>query len=141
MLAVAGSGLIGRYIYTKIHYKLYGSRVTLDNLRADAANIEQDFSTQMALVPELTQRMTVFEESVLGPSRGFWHGSVRVLTLSLKTRWTYVRALRLMRAGLKEQASHSNWSKAQTRAMGKKLRLYIKAYLARVRKVAELSLY
>ena len=29
MLLVAGSGIIGRYIYTRIHHGLYGTRVTL----------------------------------------------------------------------------------------------------------------
>lgn len=35
MLLVAGSGLIGRYIYTHIHHGLYGARITLRELKTE----------------------------------------------------------------------------------------------------------
>ena len=34
-LLVAGSGLVGRYIYSKIHYGLYGRQLTLKELKED----------------------------------------------------------------------------------------------------------
>ena len=37
MLLVAGSGLVGRYFYTKIHYGLYGKKADLAHLSSDAA--------------------------------------------------------------------------------------------------------
>jgi len=35
MLLVAGSGLIGRYLYGKFHYGLYGGQVCLEQIRED----------------------------------------------------------------------------------------------------------
>ncbi|MEZ5571403.1 MAG: hypothetical protein R3E64_05200 [Halioglobus sp.] len=35
MLLVAGSGLIGRYLYGKFHFGLYGQQVSLQNLKTD----------------------------------------------------------------------------------------------------------
>ena len=40
MLTVAGSGLIGRYIYSRIHHGLYGSKATLSELRAGPKTFE-----------------------------------------------------------------------------------------------------
>jgi hypothetical protein len=39
MLLVAGSGLIGRYLYGKFHYGLYGQQVGLQQLKADLDSI------------------------------------------------------------------------------------------------------
>ena len=37
MTLVAGSGLIGRYLYSKIHYGLYGRKITLQELLKDTS--------------------------------------------------------------------------------------------------------
>ncbi|MCP5145295.1 MAG: hypothetical protein H6978_10825 [Gammaproteobacteria bacterium] len=37
MLIVAASGLVGRYLYTRIHYGLFGARATLRELELDSA--------------------------------------------------------------------------------------------------------
>lgn len=37
MLTVAGSGLIGRYIYTRIHHGLYGTKISLNELRQETS--------------------------------------------------------------------------------------------------------
>ncbi len=41
MLLVAGSGLIGRYFYNKIHYSLYGEKIKLGQLRTDFDQLNQ----------------------------------------------------------------------------------------------------
>lgn len=39
MLVVAGSGVIGRYLYARIHHGLYGHKATLEELRAQAERL------------------------------------------------------------------------------------------------------
>ena len=41
MLIVASSGLVGRYLYARIHHGLYGRRATLRELAGDAENLRQ----------------------------------------------------------------------------------------------------
>lgn len=42
MLLVAGSGLIGRYLYTHIHYGLYGEKIRISDILKDFSSVEAD---------------------------------------------------------------------------------------------------
>jgi hypothetical protein len=46
MLLVAGSGLIGRYLYGKFHYGLYGGQVQLKQIRADLDELCREMGEQ-----------------------------------------------------------------------------------------------
>lgn len=44
MLLVSGSGLIGRYLYNRIHYTISGHAIKLSEIRADFSQLEKDIS-------------------------------------------------------------------------------------------------
>src|SRR5215471_1540976 len=70
MLLVAGSGLVGRYIHAKIFADLDGKRTTFREL-ADKAGVTAEQRAHVAvLVPELLERINVFDKSVLEPPHG-----------------------------------------------------------------------
>ena len=52
MLLVAGSGLVGRYLYGKFHFGLYGQQVGLQQLKADLDYIYQQFQTSSLPGPQ-----------------------------------------------------------------------------------------
>jgi hypothetical protein len=64
MLTVAGSGVIGRYIYSRIHHGVYGSKLTLGELRSGSENL-QAVSRSVAFIPELVQRLASAEQRIL----------------------------------------------------------------------------
>ena len=64
MLIVASSGLIGRYLYTRIHHGLYGRQATLAELRADAERLRSDSSGATRLLPELADRVEAGEKAI-----------------------------------------------------------------------------
>src|SRR5262249_55531378 len=82
MLTVAGSGLIGRYIYARIHHGLYGSKLTLGELRKGADNLRTSSGT-FAFLPELADRLERAEKHLLnvGPQIPIL-GGVRLATTS-----------------------------------------------------------
>ncbi len=53
MLLVAGSGLIGRYIYNRIHFGLYGERIRLQQALIDVKSLFADLSA-LASTPKQT---------------------------------------------------------------------------------------
>src|SRR5581483_5933354 len=63
MLVVAGSGVVGRYLYTRIHSNLHGTRADLAALRAASARMRAQ-TTSIAFFPELMQAIE-HEESRL----------------------------------------------------------------------------
>ena len=67
MLLVAISGVIGRYIYTKIHNGLYGSRVSLEELRRQVKHQEAS-SSGLRLLPDLMGELQRLEQDLIKPS-------------------------------------------------------------------------
>jgi hypothetical protein len=64
MLTVAGSGLVGRYIYAHIHRGLYGQRLTVSELR-DRAQSLRALSGTVGFLPELVGRLDDIEKRLL----------------------------------------------------------------------------
>src|ERR1700731_1033578 len=64
MLTVAGSGIVGRYIYSRVHHGLYGRKATLGGLRAGSDNLHS-VSASVAFVPELVERLEAAERRML----------------------------------------------------------------------------
>ena len=64
MLTVAGSGLVGRYIYAHIHRGLYGQRATVTELRERAEGLRA-LSGTVGFLPELVGRLEVVEKRLL----------------------------------------------------------------------------
>lgn len=64
MLTVAFSGLIGRFIYTRIHYGLYGEKMTLAELKDGLLQSRSDISEQFASFPEIQKILAELESMV-----------------------------------------------------------------------------
>jgi hypothetical protein len=70
MLMVAGSGVIGRYLYSKIHNGLYGRRMSLEELRSEAASNQQDKGSGLGLLPGLMAELERLEKELMEPASG-----------------------------------------------------------------------
>ena len=64
MLIVAGSGLIGRYLYGRIHHGLYGRAADLKELREEAVRLKGAGSGTARLLPELGARIDAGEQAI-----------------------------------------------------------------------------
>jgi hypothetical protein len=65
MLVVAGSGLVGRYFYSRIHASLYGRRTTLEELRGQIARM-QLVGAGAAFMPDFARRLEAVEQRMSG---------------------------------------------------------------------------
>lgn len=74
MLLVAGSGLIGKFVYTRIHRGLYGSRTTLKEAREELASSTGDVHSRLHFFPKVEQWIDQFEHEALEEKRGFLAG-------------------------------------------------------------------
>jgi len=73
MLLVAGSGIFGRYFYSKIHHGLYGRKATLAELQERAHELRER-ATKILMMPELANLLEDEERRLLavadwGPAR------------------------------------------------------------------------
>src|SRR3979411_1089939 len=70
MLTVAGSGIFGRYFYSKIHHGLYGRKASLAELQERAAELRER-STKLLMMPELANLLEDEERRLLAVAD--WH--------------------------------------------------------------------
>jgi len=138
MLTVAGSGLVGRYIYAHVHHGLYGRKLELDELRAGAANLHAH-SGPISFLPELATRLEAAEGRVLrAGSRLNVLRPVAVALASTRARWQ-LRAY--VRRALRSEARASPVIAAQRPRLRESARLYIERRLAATRRVAAFESY
>jgi hypothetical protein len=140
-LLVAGSGLVGRYIYAKVHVDLDGHRATLEQLSANARLSAVHRREAVALVPGLIERLTAYDAVVLAPRPK----SLAVLLLPLKlavvTRWQAMRLSWYARSQLRKLAKRSPIVRAQRAELRAGVTRFIDEHLRRVRRVAGLGSY
>jgi len=86
MLLVAGSGLIGRYIYVHIHHGLYGSRITLKELNEESENNYSKLLDTYAVGGDLKKRLKLMEEKALKPYTGLLANIHIVISMAVSTQ-------------------------------------------------------
>jgi len=141
MLTVAGSGLVGRYIYSRIHLGLYGHKLTLGELR-DGADGLRALSGTVSFLPELVVRLESVEKRLLStgpklPILGFLK-PVPVACKALIARW---RLHRYVRKALRTAARTSRPIAWQRKPLKRAAYAYIDRRIAATRRVAELQAY
>jgi hypothetical protein len=96
MLLVVGSGLVGRYIYSKIYVGMTGRRAELDDLLADAERILLQIDRRIADGQHISGLLNTFDREV------------RELNLagtsSLRGAWALRPKIKLLRTGLEFEA-------------------------------------
>jgi hypothetical protein len=98
MLLVAGSGFIGRYVYTRVHHGLFGHKRSLREVTRDVESSRGALGATLAGCPPLAELVRAHEARLLGSSRIPLAGPGRVLLLGVRTRATARRARRLLTA-------------------------------------------
>jgi hypothetical protein len=141
MLTVAGSGLIGRYIYSRIHMGLYGRKTNMDELR-DGAEGLRALSGTVSFLPELVTRLESAERRLLAtgphlPVLGFAK-PIFVAVNGLVARW---RLRAYVRSALRAAARTSPTIAAQRARLRKAAAGYIDRRLIASRRVAEFQAY
>jgi hypothetical protein len=141
MLTVAGSGLIGRYIYARIHHGLYGSKLSLGELRKGAASLRAS-SGAFGFLPELVERLERVEQKLLSSAA---HvpvlGIARLVgsyAISAHARW---RLRAYVRKSLRAAAARSTTIAAERKRLRRAAFAYIDKRLATTRRVAGFEVY
>jgi hypothetical protein len=84
MILVASSGLIGRFVYTRIHKGLYGSRSTLKEAHEDLAGSSGEMHSKLSFFPKVENKIKKFEQEALEKKRGFFAGVLYFLTFDMR---------------------------------------------------------
>jgi len=141
MLAVALSGVVGRFIYSKIHNGLYGQKTSLQQLQQQKSASEGRLATCFKLIPDLHDRLNRYEASIVNPSNWFLLRIIFGSTLKLRSYWLFVIVRRQLYRALKQQAGKQQVSRRALRKHYFELRRYLQAYFATLQRIASLGFY
>ena len=103
MLGVVISGIVGRFIYTKIHHGLYGRRATLEKIQAEFAGHANDARSRLHFAPRVEQWLQSFERDSMQLDRSFTSHLISPLTIGLKRRILGFRCAHELRRILKTE--------------------------------------
>lgn len=90
-LLVAGSGLVGRYLYAKIHHGLYGRKATLRELTVQLHDSSGRLSSRDGLIDDIRDELAHLAERALVPPESAWESLCRPVTTWFRTRFLYYR--------------------------------------------------
>ncbi len=140
-LLVAGSGFFGRYLYTKIHYGLYGKRASLEQLHDLISNNRDNLAAVFVYAPKIQQRLLSYDEAVLQPASGVLHSIGRVFMIDIRRRLTSLRITFSLRRALNVATRRNGWSRREKARQFRAANRLISRHLSAVLKVAEFSFY
>ncbi len=86
MLLVVASGVIGRYLYTQIHFGLYGHRATLEALQEGLSASAHETKSKLHFAPNVEGWLRQFEAGATATGRRFLLSLWWFLTLRVRRR-------------------------------------------------------
>lgn len=135
MLIMVASGIIGRFVYTKIHHGLYGRRATLERVRQEFAGQADDMRSRFHMAPRVEQWLTAFEHEAHRMERSAITMWWSVATLGWKRRLCLFRCARELRSIL-GRGRHPEFPGGASEALHLANR-----YLREAERVAEFTTY
>jgi len=106
MLMVAGSGLVGRYFYSRIHHGLYGRHILLKDLQAAAEEKRSGLRALAGASPGLSHELDQFQALTQRERRGLVGLMLHVQAISARGRLLRKLGVKLAR-GVVEQGARS----------------------------------
>jgi hypothetical protein len=141
MLIVAGSGVVGRYLYRMIHVGLYGEKLKIREMMDDAGFVREEVGQFVADASGVFDEMKRYEQRVLNHPetlRGAFWG---VMIVSLGSGGSRRRLNRAISKSIKVEAKAQRWSSDMRRKRLASARGQVNMYFDVLRKAANLAFF
>ncbi|MBI3563413.1 MAG: pyridine nucleotide-disulfide oxidoreductase [Gammaproteobacteria bacterium] len=140
MLLVAGSGVVGRYMYIKIHHGLYGQRANLQELRRDLKLSKGKLSDTLHLSGRNIERLKRLEKYAL-KKRNLLMGVLHMPFVTIycwRMRFTIVNSVR---NELRKQAEQRGWDSQMLHDISHQALMSLSTYLKMLQSTAHFHFY
>ncbi len=141
MVIVASSGVVGRFLYVRVHRGLHGERSNFKELQNRAGLAEGEMKSRFRFAPEVAERLLAFEAMALTAPSG-WATVVRNVTLlPLRQRSAYNACVHDLNERLRVIAKERAWSRDHLRRRRRQVASLTRRYLSSVVRVAQFTAY
>jgi hypothetical protein len=141
MLIVAGSGVVGRFIYARVNRGLRGELTELKELQALARMDKEDVRSRLAFAPKVEVLLKEFEQNELNAKDGWLTHLRRVFWLPLRQWLLYRQCVAELAAPLDALAVHGAWLPQDRLRRSKQAKRMVWRYLTAVVRVAQYTAY
>jgi hypothetical protein len=142
MILVAGSGVIGRFIYAKVHNGVHGARLDVGSLLAKATRLMQGMEDDVGGASgAVTKTLANFSESALPKTSGLFKNFVNAITLPVRASIARGRIMVEVRGTVRANSLTQNWSRAQEKMHLELARQHVLEFLGAVSRAAQLTLW
>jgi hypothetical protein len=141
MVIVALSGVVGRFLYLRIHRGLQGERSNLADLQKKAGLAEGEMRSRFRFAPEVAQRLLEFEALALAGQPGWATMLKRVVLLPLQQSSTSIACARDLRRRLRAIGNERGWRREQLRRREHQATSLMRIYLLSIVRVAQFAAY
>jgi hypothetical protein len=141
MVIVALSGVVGRFIYSRVNRGLHGEQSSLRDLQERAGLDQREAHSRLRFAPKVESRLIAFGQGEVSPRPGLVACLRRAFWLPVKQWWTYRRCVRDLHGPLRALAEHGNWDGSVLAKREHLARKLVRRYLNSVVRVAQFTAY
>lgn len=141
MALVASSGVVGRFLYARIHHGLYGRRASLAELRARIGLDSEAVRSKLAIAPEVERRLNEFARRADATGHSGLVHPWRFFALGLHAAVARRRCNAEAARALKEVAAREGWTASRLARRTAGCRSVIAAHLRAVQRVAQFGAF
>lgn len=141
MLLVVGSGIIGRFIYTKVHHGLTGRLVTLRERQEQLGLAGESLKSKFHFAPRVEQRLKDLEAYAMDETRPGLLGVRRFIGIVIREQYAYWRSMREVDRILSRAAASRDWPPQERARRTRTARHLMKGYLRELRELVQFRTY
>jgi hypothetical protein len=141
MLIVAGSGVVGRYLYRRIHLNFYGRKTEVREILADVEGLKHAIEGGLPLSEGLHEKLDAYATTALADRGGAlaWLAAAIGLRLRSVRRRSRLKA-DVMRA-LNLEKERRGWTRKVTRKKAREIDSLLASYFSATNKAATFAFY
>jgi hypothetical protein len=141
MLVVATSGIVGRYLYGKIHIGLYGRKAQLQEILADVDAMKKAVGDDLPAAEHVLAQLNTFAQFGMTPPSGVLAGLWLLPVVRARARAVRARVLADTRQIIAIEGRRLGWSRRAQRRRLATVSDLVALYIAAVKKAAAFAFY
>lgn len=141
MLLVAGSGIIGRFIYTRIHHGLYGRKSDLKELQQAADVNQEKVHSVLMEATGTSEKLKQFRDMAIDQKGTPLIRAWRFMTLGWRRRNLEIHCRNDLRRAVVHFAKSQGWDQSKQDQQWQEVAVQMSDYLAAVQQAAQYSVY
>jgi hypothetical protein len=141
MLIVAVSGIVGRYLYSKIHLGLYGRKAEVREILSDADALKEAIGVDLSVADRLVEQLSAFAQVGTVAPKSVLTGFLLVPAVSVRASVVRMRLIADARRAIMAEGKRLGWSRKIRRRRLAGVAELVTLHIAAVKKAAVFAFY